>query len=43
MRGVALAAGAPERERRWEETEFTGTGFPNHFYLRYHCMRITFR
>ncbi len=21
---------------RWEELEFTGTGFPNHFYLRYH-------
>lgn len=20
----------------WDETEFTGTGFPNHFYLRYH-------
>jgi squalene-hopene/tetraprenyl-beta-curcumene cyclase len=20
----------------WNETEFTGTGFPNHFYLRYH-------
>ena len=28
-----------ERQREtgdWEETEFTGTGFPNHFYLRYH-------
>ena len=21
---------------RWEDAEFTGTGFPNHFYLRYH-------
>ena len=21
---------------RWEDLEFTGTGFPNHFYLRYH-------
>ncbi|MBF6567315.1 MAG: squalene--hopene cyclase [Candidatus Binataceae bacterium] len=20
----------------WDETEYTGTGFPNHFYLRYH-------
>ena len=20
----------------WDETESTGTGFPNHFYLRYH-------
>jgi squalene-hopene/tetraprenyl-beta-curcumene cyclase len=28
-----------ERQREsgdWEESEFTGTGFPNHFYLRYH-------
>ena len=27
-----------ERQREtaiWDETEFTGTGFPNHFYLRY--------
>jgi squalene-hopene/tetraprenyl-beta-curcumene cyclase len=23
-------------EGRWEDAEFTGTGFPNHFYLRYH-------
>jgi squalene-hopene/tetraprenyl-beta-curcumene cyclase len=23
-------------EGRWEDLEFTGTGFPNHFYLRYH-------
>ena len=37
MRGVAVAGGAAERETGdWEETEFTGTGFPNHFYLRYH-------
>lgn len=26
----------------WEETEFTGTGFPNHFYLRYHLYRHYF-
>ena len=26
----------------WEEQEFTGTGFPNHFYLRYHLYRHFF-
>ncbi len=29
LRSVRMKTGA------WEETEFTGTGFPNHFYLRY--------
>ena len=26
----------------WNEKEFTGTGFPNHFYLRYHYYRHIF-
>ena len=26
----------------WSETEFTGTGFPKVFYLRYHYYRIYF-
>ena len=26
----------------WDETEFTGTGFPQVFYLRYHYYRIYF-
>ncbi|MEW6055824.1 MAG: squalene--hopene cyclase [Bdellovibrionota bacterium] len=26
----------------WAEEEFTGTGFPNHFYLRYHMYRHNF-
>ncbi len=26
----------------WEEREFTGTGFPKHFYLRYHYYRHMF-
>ncbi len=26
----------------WEETEFTGTGFPQHFYLNYHLYRHYF-
>jgi squalene-hopene/tetraprenyl-beta-curcumene cyclase len=26
----------------WREEEFTGTGFPRHFYIRYHLYRHTF-
>jgi squalene-hopene/tetraprenyl-beta-curcumene cyclase len=26
----------------WEEAEFTGTGFPGHFYIRYHGYRYYF-
>lgn len=31
-----------EEAGTWEENEFTGTGFPNHFYLRYHYYRHFF-
>lgn len=31
-----------ENEGSWDEQEFTGTGFPNHFYLRYHMYRHYF-
>jgi squalene-hopene/tetraprenyl-beta-curcumene cyclase len=33
-----------ERQRKgtWDEAEFTGTGFPRHFYLRYHMYRHYF-
>jgi squalene-hopene/tetraprenyl-beta-curcumene cyclase len=30
------------RGRTWSEESFTGTGFPNHFYLRYHLYRHYF-
>ena len=26
----------------WNEPEFTGTGFPQHFYLNYHQYRLHF-
>ncbi|MGA7877393.1 MAG: hypothetical protein WCA08_17165, partial [Desulfoferrobacter sp.] len=26
----------------WDELYFTGTGFPNHFYIRYHNYRNCF-
>src|SRR5579863_2620945 len=36
MRGVAWLVEHQNGDGRWIDTEFTGTGFPNHFYLRYH-------
>ncbi len=31
-----------ETDGSWSEPEFTGTGFPNHFYLRYDGYRCFF-
>jgi squalene-hopene/tetraprenyl-beta-curcumene cyclase len=36
MRGVSWLLERQNEDGRWVDTEFTGTGFPNHFYLRYH-------
>jgi squalene-hopene/tetraprenyl-beta-curcumene cyclase len=36
MRSVAWLVEGQNSDGRWEDVEFTGTGFPNHFYLRYH-------
>jgi squalene-hopene/tetraprenyl-beta-curcumene cyclase len=36
MRGVQWLVERQREAGDWEDTEFTGTGFPNHFYLRYH-------
>jgi squalene-hopene/tetraprenyl-beta-curcumene cyclase len=36
MRGVAWLEEQQDDDGRWEDSEFTGTGFPNHLYLRYH-------
>jgi squalene-hopene/tetraprenyl-beta-curcumene cyclase len=36
MRGAQFLAERQNEGGAWDETEFTGTGFPNHFYLRYH-------
>ncbi|ERN41781.1 squalene-hopene cyclase [Rubidibacter lacunae KORDI 51-2] len=35
-RGVEYLLGTQLENGRWEEAEFTGTGFPGHFYIRYH-------
>ena len=36
MRGVTWLLERQNEGGRWEDLEYTGTGFPNHFYLRYH-------
>src|SRR5208283_4515647 len=35
-RGVAWLTQRQNDDGRWRDDEFTGTGFPNHRYLRYH-------
>ena len=35
-RGVTWLLERQNDAGAWDETEFTGSGFPNHFYLRYH-------
>jgi squalene-hopene/tetraprenyl-beta-curcumene cyclase len=41
-RGVQWLVDRQQADGAWEETEFTGTGFPKVFYLRYHFYRIYF-
>jgi squalene-hopene/tetraprenyl-beta-curcumene cyclase len=41
-RGVEWLVGRQTPEGTWDEAEFTGTGFPNHFYLRYNLYRHYF-
>jgi len=41
-RGVAWLVDRQEADGSWEEREFTGTGFPQVFYLKYHHYPITF-
>jgi len=41
-RGIAYLLATQTAEGTWEERAFTGTGFPGHFYLRYHLYRHYF-
>ncbi len=41
-RGVAWLTERQNDAGDWDEAEFTGAGFPNHFYLRYHLYRHYF-
>ncbi len=42
MRGVRYLLSQQQPDGSWNEPEFTGTGFPRVFYLRYHLYRIYF-
>lgn len=35
-RGIAYLLETQQSDGTWNEAEFTGTGFPGHFYLKYH-------
>ena len=41
-RGLQLLVDQQQQDGCWQETEFTGTGFPRVFYLRYHLYPIYF-
>jgi squalene-hopene/tetraprenyl-beta-curcumene cyclase len=42
LRGVRFLVEAQQADGTWHESEFTGTGFPRVFYLRYHYYPIYF-
>jgi squalene-hopene/tetraprenyl-beta-curcumene cyclase len=41
-RGIAWLVARQTSAGSWDEAEYTGTGFPNHFYLRYNLYRHYF-
>lgn len=42
IRGIQFLVDRQQRDGTWEEKEFTGTGFPRVFYMRYHYYAIYF-
>ena len=40
--GVEYLVRTQKEDGRWDEEEFTGTGFPAHFMIRYHLYRDIF-
>lgn len=41
-RGIEFLVGRQNADGSWPEEEFTGTGFPGHFYINYHFYRNHF-
>jgi squalene-hopene/tetraprenyl-beta-curcumene cyclase len=42
QRGVSYLLETQRADGTWNEPEFTGTGFPGHFYLKYHLYQQHF-
>jgi squalene-hopene/tetraprenyl-beta-curcumene cyclase len=42
VRGIDYLTRSQQQDGTWDELHFTGTGFPNHFYLRYYMYRNYF-
>jgi squalene-hopene/tetraprenyl-beta-curcumene cyclase len=40
--GIQYLIKIQKKDGRWEEEDFTGTGFPSHFMIRYHLYRDIF-
>jgi squalene-hopene/tetraprenyl-beta-curcumene cyclase len=41
-RGVRFLVTSQRDDGGWDEPQYTGTGFPGHFYINYHLYRIVF-
>lgn len=41
-KGISYLLATQQPNGTWEESEFTGTGFPGHFYLKYHLYQQYF-
>ena len=41
-RGIQWLVKEQRQDGGWDEPQFTGTGFPGDFYIRYHLYRISF-
>jgi len=41
-RGLAWLVEHQREDGGWDEPEYTGTGFPGHFYINYHLYRLSF-
>jgi squalene-hopene/tetraprenyl-beta-curcumene cyclase len=42
LRGIQYLLETQSEDGTWQETNFTGTGFPRVFYLRYHMYPLYF-
>jgi squalene-hopene/tetraprenyl-beta-curcumene cyclase len=41
-RGIAFLTETQRRDGTWDESSYTGTGFPGDFYINYHLYRLVF-